>query len=205
MKRYNCLVSKIYLKINNKSHDALNECETTLQLYLHCKNIDTLDTSLSNNTTDREIELSDLEKEYFEVITSILDKSNYDSSKLVASKTQAPLYFDIRYCEYSFIRLKTTGKLKYWLSESTTDEIRQYDNNVTIKAGNKSEGKKIRVFLESPQDFTKFTPILLELYDKSKESKESHDDWVARGRPMHYSAIIKFNPDGTSYVERNEW
>ena len=197
---------KKHLHIDTPSHNALNDCEVTLKLYQHCKELcENRTPSINIKATQKNemIELNELEKEYYAITKEIFAENNKDISHLKVSRTS--IYFDINAFDYIFLRFKTTKKLKYWLAEATQQEILNIDSNVYIQEGGKDEKKYIRVFLEKPEDLKKFTEIILNRFDQLCVDKQRYDEWVANGKPMHYEAILKINSDKTVTIETRKY
>lgn len=171
---------KDYLEMDIKSHDALNDCEVTVKLYLHC-----IEKSLENEINEENpkptFDLSDEELQYYEKIKSIISLHDRNAEKL--SYVKYKTYFDIRYGTYSsfygHLRFKLNGNKRYWLHHKEVLEYLNNIPNIKYEPGSSSEGiNSIRIFLEGAEQLSIFEKVILDFYDRCEQIEKEDEKYA---------------------------
>ncbi len=178
---------KDYFKINRNSHNAIDDCYVTAELYKYC--FDRKDIIIS--PFDSNIEFNQLEIKIFKIIKTILENNNLSSENIGLHRNST--YTDVLYEGYTMLRFKLKGKLTYWLVDMDLKSFSEKYKIDGIKESSKSEGNKVRVPIENIENIiNNLEEYIITSYEKCKESKEHYEEWVKRGKPTTYSIMIEF-------------
>lgn len=163
---------KAYLHMDEPSHRAIDDCNVTAKLYLHCKELNPSaeKAPIAQCETEKQ-PMSELQQQYYDTVISILKESgrNIDQIDYIIR----PVYFDIDNM-FTVCRFKLNGKLKYWLIDMDSKAFSDVagDKMEFSPASNKEGLSKTRVFIKSPDDLYKFRDIIIDSFDKSETSKK---------------------------------
>lgn len=179
---------KDYFKLDRKSHNALDDCYITAELYKYCFN--KKDNIISPFNAD--IEFTPFEIQLFEAVKTILKNNNLSVEPLGLHRNST--YTEILYNKSGILTFKLNGKLTYWLVDMDLKTFSEkYGNIEGVKEAPKSQNYKVRVPLNNIISVIgQLDEYIIEEYNKCQENERCYEEWVKRGKPTTYSIMIEF-------------
>lgn len=155
--------------------------------------------------TNQEIHYSEFEQSLLETTRDILKNNNLDFQNISLFKNST--YTDVCYKNYTMLRFKTTGKLRYWLINIDVKRFaKEFTTNLGYTGSSKNEGSKTRLFIENADSLFQFGDYIISQFKRCKKSHEYYEDWVNSGKPTSYviSESIEIDENGKAIpkVER---
>lgn len=110
--------------------------------------------------TNQEIHYSEFEQSLLETTREILKNNNLDFQNISLFKNST--YTDVCYKNYTMLRFKTTGQLRYWLIDMEVERFsRNYQTNLKYTPASKSENNKTRLFIKDAKELFDFENLVL--------------------------------------------
>lgn len=205
IENYKLATLKNFLKLDEKSHDALSDCRTTGELYLYCYaskssydkqqikdyfNSD-LNQQTSKQITESSILPTETEKQYYNAVYKILKDFNCDLSEICCIRSNSCfMIMDT----YLIMRFKFASKSTYWLTETSIEDIQKISSpNIVCAPATKAEGSRnIRVYLNSPNDLYQFKSLIKRQYDECQKMKKNYFKYYKNPRHFDGEFKIKF-------------
>lgn len=149
---------KKYFNIKVNSHNALDDCYVTAQLYLYCCNQNSQQNKYQYGVrVYKETNLNAEEESYLYKIIEIFQNAGFDKTELFLQQGNG--YFLI-YGNNNKIKIKLSGTLRYVLLNTPLSKI---NTELKCTEGSKNEGgeNSTRIFIQSPEQLNDFKNLII--------------------------------------------
>lgn len=170
---------KNYLNLNLSSHNSLNDCIVTGELYKRCRDyIAKEKCNQMNNISKKSVEdITDLELACYKCVYNILEKNQKDTTIMRCHKTS---YFNILVFS-NLIKIKISSKNRYALIDKKYRS--SIKSPIEISEAVKSEGiDNIRVKFNNPEELVVLEKVIIKEYDKIMNSTKDYMNNTQSGK-----------------------